>query len=117
MSFSREGNQISVTNGLGVKISHFFYRNHGVLYTLSAEALNAGERAPLIKDSKKQALLDGLAKSDPNRFSKLQQALDRQTDGSYVAVLEHSPFWESGVAHLDERGSLHLLLGYVEGEP
>jgi hypothetical protein len=114
VSFSREGNQINVTNGLGVKISHFFFRSNGALYTLSAETLNAGEKAPLIKDSKKQTLLDGLAKSDPNRFSKLQQTLDRQTDGSYVAVLEHSPFWESGVAHLDERGSLHLLLGYVE---
>jgi hypothetical protein len=116
VSFSRDGSQISVTNGLGVKISHFFYRSNGVSYTLSAEALNAGEKAPLIRDSKKQTLLDGLAKSDPNRFSKLQQVLGRQTDGSYVAVLEHSPFWESGVAHLDERGSLHLLLGYVEGD-
>jgi len=32
-------------------------------------------------------------------------------------VLERSPFWESGVPALVERGSFHLLLGWPEGQP
>jgi hypothetical protein len=31
-------------------------------------------------------------------------------------VLDGSPFWESGVSGLIERGSLHVVLGWPEGQ-
>ena len=43
--------------------------------------------------------------------------VENQPGGSYLAVLERSPFWEPGVSGVDERGSFHLVLGWPEGQP
>ena len=40
----------------------------------------------------------------------------RVSPGSYLAVLDRSPFWEPGVPGLMERGSFHLVLGFPQGQ-
>ena len=49
-----------------------------------------------------------------HRFLYLVQ---HQPEGSYLAVLERSPFWETGVRSVVERGSFHLVLGWPGGQP
>jgi hypothetical protein len=48
---------------------------------------------------------------------KFQQVIDRQPSGSFVAVLEKSPFWDPGVAQMNEARSFHMVLGYAGGQP
>ena len=48
---------------------------------------------------------------------KFQTIIKNQDNSSYLALLERSPFWEPGVSDIEERGSLHFVLGYVGGEP
>jgi hypothetical protein len=87
------------------------------MYAL-AEALPAGERAPL-----KVGILNGSdliaepLKTTPLAASKFQQVLDRQPDGTYVAVLETSPFWDPGLEKPQEAASLHFVLGFAGGQP
>jgi hypothetical protein len=50
----------------------------------------------------------------PAKFLPLFQ---HQPAGSYLALLDRSPFWEPGTADVLERGSLHLVLGWPEGQP
>ena len=40
-----------------------------------------------------------------------------QPEGSYVAVLERSPFWDPGVKRVEERSSFHVVFGWVGGQP
>jgi hypothetical protein len=47
---------------------------------------------------------------------KFHAAIKNQTDGSYIAVLDRSPFWEAGVSSFDERGSFHFLVGFLGSE-
>jgi len=47
---------------------------------------------------------------------KFARFVEQQPVGSYLAVLDRSPFWESGVSNLLERGSFHLVLGWPEGQ-
>jgi hypothetical protein len=49
--------------------------------------------------------------------SKFVPLIENQPPDSYLAVLERSPFWDPGVSGLAERGSLHLVLGWPEGQP
>jgi hypothetical protein len=58
-----------------------------------------------------RVLPDGVA--IPGRLVNL---LQQQPTGSYLAVLEQSPFWEPGVPRVSERGSVHLVLGWPEGQ-
>jgi hypothetical protein len=48
---------------------------------------------------------------------RLAKLFEAQPEGSYLAVLEQSPFWESGATRLVERGSFHLVLGWPDGQP
>ena len=49
--------------------------------------------------------------------SRFVHLLEHQPAGSYLAVLERSPFWDPGVSGVVERGSFHLVLGWPEGQP
>jgi hypothetical protein len=48
------------------------------------------------------------------RFAHL---IANQPSGSFLAVLERSPFWDAGVSGISERGSFHLVIGWPEGQP
>jgi hypothetical protein len=142
LSFTRDAGHISVTNGLGVNVAQLHYRDGRTLYVLN-ERLQPGERRTLqaalgpgeivqfwekLQSGERQtskatrsdglpALLSTLVKSGVPSPEIFQRAVTNQPDGSYVALLDRSPFWEPGLPNLDERGSFHFLLGFVEGEP
>jgi len=113
LSFTRDGDRVSVINGLGATVTHLFYRDGAKMHTLGGP-LRAGEKG----------ILQTGHENDPEVFlsallspQKLHDVINNQADGSYLAVLERSPFWEPGLSKIDERGSLHLVLGYRGGEP
>jgi hypothetical protein len=118
LSFTSDGGHISVLNGLGVKITSLYYRDKGNLYTLN-EPLQAGEKRALqgAEANPASALLRSLVQSGVPSPEIFQRALNNHTNGSYIAVLERSPFWEPGVPNVDERGSFHFLIGFVGAEP
>ena len=49
----------------------------------------------------------------PVRFLPL---LEHQPAGFYLALLDRSPFWEPGASGVLERGSVHLVLGWPDGQ-
>jgi hypothetical protein len=112
LTLERDTNGFRVVNGLGADISRLYYRDGGILYALD-KPLSAGDRGTLTTASLEATdfYLKGLEETplNPARFANL---VFGQADGSYLAVLEKSPFWEPGVERLDERGSFHVVLGF-----
>jgi hypothetical protein len=88
------------------------YRDGNTTYRLDGRLSSGGKQT--IKASAfdpRRALPDGV--SIPVKFAGLFRD---QPSGSYLAVLESSPFWEPGVSRLSERGSVHVVLGWPEGQ-
>jgi hypothetical protein len=105
LSFSREGDQIRVSNGLGGTVLRLRYRDASGQYTL-ADPLPPGSAAVLQPTSAPaRELLGGDASLA--RFDSVVTALPQ---GLYLAVLDRSPFWGAGTP-IDERASFHLVLG------
>jgi hypothetical protein len=48
--------------------------------------------------------------------AKFLPLIEHQPPGSYLAVLDRSPFWEPGTSGVIERGSVHIVLGWPEGQ-
>jgi len=117
LNFERNGNELSVVNGLGADIRHLYYREGGQIYGLEKQ-LAAGERGTLKIASFKGADIYGQGlKQTPISPAKFQQVIRSQPDNSYVAVLETSPFWDPGVERLKEAESFHFVFGYAGGLP
>jgi len=103
LSFNPTGGSIAVVNGLGANVLQLFYRTGGQVYTLGGP-LRSGE----------QAAMHAGGKVDSEALpAKFQSLADRQSDGTYLALLERSPFLETGAPNVEERGSFHLVLGYA----
>ena len=113
LSFNREAGGMTVVNGLGATVTALFYREGDKVYTL-AGPLPAGGKEMLKIETRAAAdvVPSGLPLSP--RFRHL---VENQPAGSYLAVLERSPFWEPGVSGVVERGSFHLVLGWPGGQP
>jgi hypothetical protein len=113
LTFTREAAGIGVVNALDAPVTQLLYKEGGQVYSLP-DALDAGGRAVLVR-----------VPVDPARFvptgvllaERLRHLVQYQPDGSYLAVLERSPFWEPGVPSLLERGSFHLVVGWPGGQP
>ena len=113
LSFSREAGGISVVNGLGAPISALLYRDGDTVYSL-AGPLQSGGKAILRTGAVEAGTVvpSGLPLS--SRFLHL---VENQPRGSYLAVLERSPFWDPGLSSVAERDSFHLVIGWPEGQP
>ena len=74
---------------------------HGAKATMKSGGLAAGNMVP----------------TDLLLTSRFVHLVENQPGGSYLAVLERSPFWDPGVASIVERGSFHLVIGWPEGQP
>jgi hypothetical protein len=114
LSFSREAGGIAIVNGLGAAVKALFYREGDTVYMLSGP-LPAGARATL-----KTAPAGAFASVVPHGLpltSRISHLFEHQPAGSYLAVLERSPFWEPGVANVVEHDSFHLVIGWPEGQP
>ena len=113
LSFSDGPDGMSVVNGLDAPVRALIYRRGDQAYSL------AGPLAPGGRDVLKVGGPDArlVMPADLGRPSKFVPLIENQPPGSYLAVLERSPFWDPGVSGLAERGSLHLVLGWPEGQP
>jgi hypothetical protein len=110
LSFERSGNELRVVNGLGATIRHLVYREGGLVYTLDGE-LAEGERG-VLRAGTGTSLAADLPTLPPGPAGRLREVIESQpTEGSYLAVLKTSPFWEPGVDSPVESGSFHLVLG------
>jgi hypothetical protein len=117
LNFNMDAGRINVANGLGVQVNQLLYRENGKLYTLR-EPLVSGQSAILetLGSNAPPASLMALMKDAGPSPEKFHAAIKNQTDGSYIAVLDRSPFWEAGVSSFDERGSFHFLVGFLGSE-
>jgi hypothetical protein len=113
LSFSREGVGMSVVNGLGTTVARLIYRDGDQTYVLP-EPLPQGGKT-LLKTGTPD--VRHVLPADGSVISRFESIVKSQPDGSYLAVLERSPFWDAGVAGVDERGSFHLVLGSLDGRP
>jgi hypothetical protein len=112
LTFTRSAEGMSVVNGLDATLTHLVYRDGDAVYRLDAPLAPGG----------KQTLATGPV--DPRQMvpttlaigSKFIDLIEQQPAGSYLAVLDRSPFWEPGVSDLMERGSFHLVLGWPQGQ-
>src|SRR6185295_3726889 len=112
LTFSPGDGGLSVTNGLDATILGLVYRDGTATYRLDGR-LASGSKQTIraVAFDPQHAVPDGVL--IPAKFLDLFQ---NQPSGSYVAVLEQSPFWEPGVSRLSERGSVHVVVGWPEGQ-
>jgi hypothetical protein len=114
LSVTREPDgSITAVNGLGAPIQVLLYKTGGSVYTLDAPLANGAKGA---LQAGARAAIDVVPSNVP-LVVRFRHLIEHQPEGSYLAVLEHSPFWEPGIDGLNERGSFHLLLGWPEGQP
>ena len=112
LEFNRDGSAIQVVNGLGARLETLVYRDGAEVYSLS-KPLGPGGRAVLQPGAVDRARIVQPGNLLSARFEHL---LQRQPAGSYFAVLERSPFWNPGLADVDERESYHVVFGWVDGQ-
>ena len=113
LNFNVEGNAIRVVNGLDSNISTLVYRTGNRIYS-SAAPLPAGGEGVLQPDGRAAGLA---VPTDLPLSARFAHLFANQPEGSYLAILERSPFWEPGVSHVEERSSFHLVIGWPGGQP
>jgi hypothetical protein len=113
LAFDREGGGLQVVNGLGAAITFLRYREAGAIYALTTP-LAAGAKTRL---SDGPIDTSGVVPADLPWSARLAHLLENQPDGSYLAVLDRSPYWDPGVSGVVEHGSFHLVLGWPGGQP
>ena len=113
LGLNREPRGLVVVNGLGETIVALLYRDRDTTYTLSAalpaggrEVMTAGALAP-----------QKIVPANLPLSSRFEHLIEHQPPGSYIAVLERSPFWNPGVVGISERSSFHVVLGWPGGQP
>ena len=113
LSFAREAaGSVSVVNGLGAMITALLYRVDNTVYSLTGPLPPGGKASMKIGGIEPRNLVPpGLPLS-----SRLEYLIEHQPAGSYLAVLDRSPFWDPGVSSVSERASFHVVLGWPEGQ-
>jgi hypothetical protein len=113
LSVTREAGGVAVVNGLGTTVLALLYRDAHTVYSL-ASPLPAGGKGIL-----KTGAVDArsVVPTDLPLSSRFLHLVEHQPVGSYLAVLERSPFWDPGVSGILERGSFHVVIGWPEGQP
>lgn len=112
LTFSREAGGLSVVNGLGVPVVTLLYREGNDVYRLTG-TLAPGARGTLQPGTVHPGDIVPSLPQSP-RFEYL---FAHPPDGSYLAVLATSPFWDPGVKNVEERSSMHVLIGWPGGQP
>jgi len=113
VSFSRDAGGWSVVNGLGATVAVLLYRDGNTVFSLAGPLL-PGDKAILTSGplAARDVVPDDLPISE-----RLRHLVLNQPAGSYLAVLERSPFWDPGLSSVAERGSFHLVIGWPDGQP
>ena len=110
LSFHSEQGALAVVNGLGETVSALLYRQGDTVYTLNGPLPPGGKSVLKVATVSKHTLVP----ADLPAVSKFMSIVENQPTGSYLAVLERSPFWDPGVPAIIERGSFHLVMGWPE---
>ncbi len=113
LSFSTEGGGTTVVNGLGATVTALIYRDGDRRYALNAP-LAPGAKATLTSAT---PALGIVVPPDLPLSARFVHLVEHQPAGSYLAVLERSPFWDPGVTGVLERSSFHLVIGWPGGQP
>jgi len=113
LSFANEAGVMTVVNGLGATVTSLIYREGERRYLLKTP-LAPGAKATLTSSNSEPGFMVPLDLPLSTRFLHLVQ---HQPAGSYLAVLDRSPFWDPGVANILEHGSFHLVIGWPGGQP
>ena len=113
LAFHRDGANVTVVNGFGTRLLALLYRDASNVYSLT-QPLGTGETGTLTIGARHAA---DVIPGDVPLSVRLRYLVEHQPAGSYLAILERSPFWSAGVSNLDERGSLHVVLGWPGGQP
>jgi hypothetical protein len=108
LSFNHADGGITVVNGLGATITRLFYRDAGKVFMLDLPLKTGAKAAMRVADESSLNVL-------PAKFHFLRE-IQSQPDHTYIAWLESSPFLETGAPDVKERGSLHLVMGFVGEE-
>jgi hypothetical protein len=113
LSFTRDAGGMSVVNGLGATVAVLLYRDGDSVYRSDGPLPPGGKQ--ILKPGGRAAGL--VVPADLPQSSRFLHLVEHQPAGSYLAVLERSPFWDPGVSGVVERGSFHLVLGWPGGQP
>ena len=113
LTLTRESTGVTVVNGLGSRVLTLLYRDGDTIYSL-AQPLPVGATATL-RPGRVDAVR--IVPTDLPLSARLLYLVEHQPAGSYLAVLENSPFWEAGVRAITERESFHVVLGWPGGQP
>jgi hypothetical protein len=113
LSFSNEGSGMTVVNGLGATVNALVYRDGDRRYALDAP-LAPGAKANLKPVPAASGII---VPPDLPLSSRFVHLIQHQPAGSYLALLERSPFWEPGVPGVLERSSFHFVIGWPGGQP
>ena len=112
LTFERDASGLRVTNGLGVPLQRLVFRSHGAVHVLDTPLADGA--SALLKNGPVDA--EAWVPKDIPMPPRFVQLFESQPDGSYLAIVDRSPFWEPGVSGVLERGSFHLVLGWPDGQ-
>jgi hypothetical protein len=114
LNFSRTTAGVTVMNGLDATVRTLIYRSGREVHQLTT-SLSPGQTATLVS---RQPSADEVPAGLPAALAKrFEHLLRNPPDGSFLAVIDRSPFWNPGVGAVDERGSFHVVFGWTEGQP
>ena len=113
LTFTRTGDAVTVANGLATTVTTLLYHDGQQSYHLS-RPLAAGASETMVRGAFDAARI---VPSGLPLTGRLMYLLQNQPPGSYIAVLQRSPFWDAGVGTLEERESFHVVLGWPQGQP
>jgi hypothetical protein len=112
LTFARAADGLSVVNGLDATLNQLVYRDGETVYHLSGPLAAGGRQTLTIGD----VTAEQIVPASLMLRSKFLYFAQQQPRGSYLAVLDRSPFWDPGVSGLRERDSFHLVLGLPQGQ-
>jgi hypothetical protein len=112
LTFSQAGGGLSVTNGLDASILALSYRDGNTMYRLAGPLSPGSKQTMTATTFDPERVLPDAVPIPPKLFGVYRN----QPTRSYLAVLDRSPFWEPGVSRLSEHGSVHVVLGWPEGQ-
>jgi hypothetical protein len=108
---------MSVVNGLDATVLALVYKDGTETFGV-ADPLPPGARAEMRTGiDPARVVPDDVTITVRLVAARLRHLLEHQPPGSYLAVLDRSPFLEPGVSRLVERGSFHLVIGWPNGQP
>ena len=113
LTFSAEPGGIRVVNGLGVGVAGVAYRTGNRVYTATAPVAPGG--AAMLTTA--GGPVAEMVPRDLPLSGRIAHLFANQPEGSYLAIVDRSPFWEPGVPRVEERGSFHLVIGWPGGQP